>query len=237
MLSSNKLKIIAVISMLLDHIGYILFPDIEIFRILGRLAFPIFAFMIAEGCKYTKNKKKYLMNILSMGIIYQIVYYLFDHSLYMCIFITFSLSIIMIYALQNMKKTLSDKKCTTKNKILSVFILIFSITAVYFINQYFVIDYGFWGCMLPVSASIFHNDNDSEFFRKYDKIPVNVLTMGITMLILAIVMGGRQYYSLFALPLLMLYSGERGKHKIKNFFYIFYPAHLVILQGICIIIN
>ena len=54
-LSSNILKIVACISMLLDHIGFIFFPQYIIFRILGRVAFPIFAFMIAEGCYYTKN--------------------------------------------------------------------------------------------------------------------------------------------------------------------------------------
>ena len=53
-LNNNVLKIIAAISMLLDHIGLILFPSIEIFRILGRIAFPIFAFTIAEGAKYTR---------------------------------------------------------------------------------------------------------------------------------------------------------------------------------------
>ena len=55
-LTNNQLKIIAMISMLIDHIGLQMFPDLLIFRIIGRLAFPIFAYMIAEGCFYTKNK-------------------------------------------------------------------------------------------------------------------------------------------------------------------------------------
>ena len=72
-LTNNKLKIIAMISMLIDHIGVALFPYVEIFRIIGRLAFPIFAYMIAEGCRYTKNRKKYLGIILGMAIVFQLV--------------------------------------------------------------------------------------------------------------------------------------------------------------------
>ena len=49
---------------------------------------------------------------------------------------------------------------------------------------------------------------------------------------LAADLGGTQWYSLLALPLLLLYSGKRGKANLKYFFYIFYPVHLVVLQGI-----
>ena len=54
-LSGNALKILAAIFMTLDHMGLMLFPHIPLLRILGRLALPIFAFMIAEGCKYTRD--------------------------------------------------------------------------------------------------------------------------------------------------------------------------------------
>ena len=71
-LNNNQLKIIALISMVLDHVGLALFPKIELFRILGRLALPIYAYMIAEGCAHTKNRKRYLGMILGMGLIFQI---------------------------------------------------------------------------------------------------------------------------------------------------------------------
>ena len=58
-LTGNALKILAAIFMTIDHIGVMLFPRMLILRIIGRLALPVFAFMIAEGCKYTRNKKKY----------------------------------------------------------------------------------------------------------------------------------------------------------------------------------
>ena len=77
-LSGNTLKIIAAVSMLIDHVGFLFFPNFIIFRILGRLALPIFAFMIAEGCRYTKNKLKYFLTIFILAAICQIVYFLYD---------------------------------------------------------------------------------------------------------------------------------------------------------------
>ena len=62
-LTGNALKIIAAISMFIDHMGLIFFPGVELFRILGRIALPIFAFMIAEGCKYTKNRLRYFLSV------------------------------------------------------------------------------------------------------------------------------------------------------------------------------
>ena len=62
-LNGNHLKLIAVFTMLLDHVGILLFPQIRLLRILGRLAYPIFAFMIAEGCRYTKNKLRYFYGV------------------------------------------------------------------------------------------------------------------------------------------------------------------------------
>ena len=81
-LSGSSLKIIAVISMLIDHIGYILLPEVAFLRYIGRLAFPIFAYMIAEGCRYTKNRAKYLGMIAGMAVIFQAVYFVAMQSLY-----------------------------------------------------------------------------------------------------------------------------------------------------------
>ena len=62
-MNRNVFKIIAVVSMLIDHIGMVLFPDSDGFRIIGRMAFPIFAYLIGEGCIYTESKPKYLFKV------------------------------------------------------------------------------------------------------------------------------------------------------------------------------
>lgn len=220
-LSGNALKIIAAISMTLDHMGLMLFPKILFFRILGRLAMPIFAYMIAEGCKYTRNRRKYLGMVFGLGAVCQIVYWFVDHSLYFSILITFSLSICIIYAMQHWKE---------KQDFPSCLVFAAAIAAVYGLNRVFEIDYGFWGCMLPVFAALPHK-------TKYDLYPVSILTLGLGLVLLSMDIGDIQIYSLFVLPLLLAYSGKRGKWNLKYFFYIFYPAHLVILEGIAMLIR
>ena len=56
-LTNNQLKLIAMLSMLIDHVGMLLFPGVRVLRIIGRLAFPIFAYMIAEGCAHTRSRR------------------------------------------------------------------------------------------------------------------------------------------------------------------------------------
>lgn len=57
-LDATALKLIGVVTMTIDHIGYILFPNLAVLRIIGRLAYPIFAYLIAEGCTYSRHKAK-----------------------------------------------------------------------------------------------------------------------------------------------------------------------------------
>ena len=103
-LSGNILKIIAAICMALDHIGFVFFPRVLFFRIAGRISFPIFAFMIAEGCKYTKNKLRYFLTIALLGCIFQVVFYIVEQSFYLGVLITFSLGILAVYSLIFAKK-------------------------------------------------------------------------------------------------------------------------------------
>ena len=98
-MNSNQLKIVALLAMTCDHVGKLLFPLIDILQIVGRLAFPIFAYMIAEGCIHTKSKKKYLLTMAGLGLICQIVYFVAMDSLYLCVLVTISLSIGLIYVL------------------------------------------------------------------------------------------------------------------------------------------
>lgn len=215
-LSGNTLKILAALSMLIDHVGLMFFPRVPFLRVLGRLALPIYAFMIAEGCKYTRNRKRYFLTLFLLAAVCQSVYYFVDGTLYFSILVTFSLSVLMVYALDAVKGVPGP---------VTVLALVSAVAAVYVLNQRFTIDYGFWGCMLPVFASVFHK-------TKYDRIPLNVAMLGIGLLFLALDFGGNQWFALLSLPLLLCYSGKRGNWSMKYFFYIFYPAHLVILQAI-----
>ena len=77
-MSAFVLKLIAVISMLFDHTGYLIFGKASFFNYIGRLAFPIFAFQIAEGYTHTKNLKKYILRLFVFALISQIPFQIFS---------------------------------------------------------------------------------------------------------------------------------------------------------------
>lgn len=221
-ISGNALKIIAAAAMVCDHVGLMFFPGVELLRIIGRLAFPVFAYMIAEGCRYTRNRKRYFGTIFILAVVCQVVYYLADRSLYMCVLVTFSASIPVIFLLQKLKR---------QPRWYWVLALAASVAAVWQLNRMLTIDYGFWGCMLPVFAALFHDTG------KWDRKEIHVLSLGVGLVLLALDMTRIQWYALFALPLLLAYSGRVGKRKMKYFFYVFYPAHLVLLQGLAMVLK
>ena len=230
-LTNNQLKIIAMMSMLCDHIGLLFFPTMDIFRIIGRLAFPIFAYMIAEGCRYTKNRTKYLGMIAGMGIVFQLVYLVAMGSLYQGILVTFSLAIITIYAIDGIFKS---KK---------LWMILASIASLLFVAAFvfvlpvllkgtdFDIDYGLWGILLPVAVYFLPN----RLWRTVG-IALILLARAIHYTVFPVSLGTLQWFALLSVVLLALYNGERGKAKMKYVFYIFYPAHLVILYGLAMLI-
>ena len=208
-LTGNMLKIIAAVSMLLDHGGLLFFPREMGFRIAGRLAFPIFAYMIAEGCRYTRNRWRYWGMIAALAAVCQIVYFVAAGDTYLSVLVTFSLAIPTVFALRKWQAERSWAWALLTAALVAV---------IWMLNRYLEIDYGFWGCMLPVLVAAVPG------------APWAGLTAGLVML--GVTFGGVQWYGLLAVPLLLCYNGRVGKRKMKYFFYIFYPAHLVILQAL-----
>ncbi len=222
-LTGNILKIIALVAMTIDHIGVQLFPDILVLRIIGRLAFPVFGYMIAEGCTYTKNRKKYLAFVGVTALICQIVYLFAMGSVYQCIFVTFSLSIGLIYLFDD----------TVKNG--EVHRWIFAVLALVFVGFLtfvlpgcdgvgdFDVDYGFFGVIYPVIVYFAEG--------RTAKIIASAFGLGLV----AMYYGNIQWYSMCALVLISLYNGERGRMKLKWFFYVYYPIHLCVIYGLSLV--
>lgn len=218
--------------MLADHIGLLF--HIPSLRIIGRLSMPLFAYMIAEGCRYTRNKIKHFLLIFLLGVGCQLVYAVVaPYEIYLSILITFSISILLIYLLQYFKECLFNESSVLK-KIISGSAFIVGVALTYFVNRistingkYFYIDYGFWGCMLPVFASLFD-------FKKHSPplSMLNALCFTAGLVFLSLSLDSTQWYSLFSLAILALYNGNKGKLNTKYFFYIFYPLHLAILYGL-----
>ncbi len=238
LLSGNALKLIAALTMLIDHIGMILFPNVILLRVIGRLSFPIYAFMIAEGCRHTRNKLRYFLSVFSLALICQIAMYIYANSLFMCILVTFSLSILCIYAFRYMKKTVMLEESSNAKKLGSIAAFFAAFIGAYLFCQIFEVDYGFFGVMIPACTAIFETEDElPRLMRPLGIERVRVIMLGLALTVFVAVYGGIRNFALFALIPMLLYSGRRGRFKMKYFFYVFYPAHLLILYFLAYILN
>ncbi|MBQ3145791.1 MAG: conjugal transfer protein TraX [Clostridia bacterium] len=221
-MSSFVLKMIAIISMFVDHIGYGIFGKFSYFNYIGRLAFPIFAFQISEGYIYTKNLKKYFFRLFFFALISQIPFMLFcsiissEFSLNIFFTLLLGLSCIFIY----------DK---SKYKSLGIIASI----AIGFVAQISNCDYGFYGVAIILIFHIFKNNfiNASIFF---------IIATSIKYLIPIIQYGFYNVYlylficTLIPLLFLAAYNNKKGRNT-KYLLYLFYPLHLLLIYGISLL--
>ena len=158
LLSNNTLKIIACIAMLLDHAAVLIFtasryPNLyPILRSIGRIAFPIFAFMLAEGCFYTKNKTRHFLVFATFSIIIQLIYMAFDGWKFDASIMTvFLISIILIrYYDYAEKMFFSEKKWLG---IILFICLLMLVVGLFFLDntkpEWFRNNYGYYGMIAP----------------------------------------------------------------------------------------
>ena len=237
-MSSFILKLIAAVSMLCDHAGIILFPGVPVLRVIGRLAFPLYAFCIAEGFLHTRNRLRYFLRIFILGILCQIVYTVAERELYLGILLTFSFSIVLMALADCVKKAFAGEKSALAelyrricgqtlperaDRAVSLGLTVTFVLALMLLTSNITVDYGFFGILLPVSAILFE-----------DRV-MRLISFSCCLLAVAVSFGASfpiQYWSLLALPLLFLYNGQPGRVRMKYFFYIFYPAHMALLYGI-----
>ena len=238
-MTSNKLKIIACISMVLDHIGYLLFPNIIHFRYLGRIALPLFAFFVAEGCIYTRSKIKYFLQMLILGVACQL-FYVGEAiasgqitEIYLNILFTFCLSVLVCSAFIYLKKAVQNKnkKQIALCGLLFALSIIFAAVCCAALTSIFgitiTVDYGIEGVLLPLFAVMFKNKNK------------RLIAFSVGTVIYCLVRFSFQpyiWFSLLALPLLLVYNGKRGNKKLKWAFYLFYPLHFAAIYGISMLV-
>lgn len=214
--------------MVLDHVGKVFFPDIAIFIIIGRFAFPIFAYFIAEGFYFTRNRKKYFLKILIFAIISQIPYlFLFDG---LNILFTFFVSIILLFIVDMLFKTRGFQKFILI--VITVLILILS----YLLGLLGIIDYGLYGVLLPI---IFYLFRDGDFV-KFSLFIIMVILGVVGEILLvgsALFINFIPLFSILSVPVLLLYNENFKNSKVfKYLFYILYPLHLAFILLIKVII-
>ena len=236
-MTANKLKIIACLTMLIDHLGVIIFPQVIVLRYIGRLAMPIFAYFIAEGCVHTRSKLKYFIKIFVLAVICQAIFlaeqlyygYVYDYRLN--ILFTFSLSIIICSLFVLAKE--SFIKSEVKNGILYSIAFIISCTLSILACTYstkitgvnLTFDYDIAGIFLPLFAVIFKN--------RFLKLGCFAIGLVVFNLLLTNKLPFT-WFSLISLPLIAFYNGKYGTNKLKYVFYLFYPVYFLLIYLIII---
>lgn len=230
--SNNVLKIIACITMLIDHMGVLLFPKITILRIIGRIAFPIFAFLLAEGCYYTSNKIRHLLVISGFAVVMQVVLFLATRMTDFSIFIHFSIAVLLCLVIDVIEKFIRERKVIVSIALVLSFII--SVIMLILIDKnttYFFSNYGIYAIFVPVVLYI---------IRKYIKhvhLLVSILIICLSMVLMHFfTVWMYQLYGMIACVFILLYNGKKGKYNLKYLFYIFYPLHLVVLYAIALIL-
>jgi hypothetical protein len=219
-MNSSQLKVFACLVMLIDHMGYIFFPNLLWLRVIGRLAFPLFAYFIAEGYRKTKDVTDYLGRLTLFALISQLPFmFAFNtKGLYLNVFFTLAMGLYAVYNYDKSKK---------------LYMLIVIALACQAVNT----DYGAYGVLLVFLFNKYH-DNFKEMVKsvilltiavqllqagiKYYTIPSAYLSRNLLFVL------GIQPLCLLSLILIKFYNGERGA-KLKYLFYAFYPVHLIVL--------
>ena len=211
-MNSLILKIIALSTMIIDHYGAVFQPGEIIFRLIGRLAFPIYCFLLVEGFIHTRDVKKYALRLLAFALISELPFdYAFFNGIYwghQNIFFTLLIGLLAMYFLEKFK----DDRYAIKLAIgLGT---AFAATAL-------STDYGYIGIVYILA---FYYTSQLPIFKR---LLLVAAAMFLTNLIGS---SGLQQYSLLGLIPIMLYNGKPGiKNKaVQIFFYAAYPLHLLL---------
>lgn len=223
-MNSFSIKLVAFICMVVDHIGSVFFPEVVALRIIGRISFPLFCWLIAEGAYYTKNIELYLRRLFLLALVSQIPYTMLfppepAQSVGLNVLFTLSLGLSVIVVLKT-KLSLTIKA---------------SVSAALLGASYFLpLDYGMTGVLTIVGFYLFRGQLLFTIMAMVVLVFVTYLgplAIGVIdqqpfdskMLMYLI-----QPFSLISLVFIVAYNGKQGA-SWKYFFYGFYPGHLMLL--------
>lgn len=212
LLNGGHLKLIAIASMVFDHSLKTFLPsDFMIFTYIGRVAFPLFCFLLVEGFLHSKNIKKYIFRMGIFALISEIPFDLafqfqelhrFQAKQFWTdtnVFYTLFIGLIVLLCIQ---------KC--RESIFPTILILFS---GYIVAELLQTDYGGPGILLI-----------GLLYLTREKLLLQVISVS---LVAIFVFGGIDIYEVCAIIPIVLYNGERGI-RLKYFFYCFYPAHLLL---------
>lgn len=231
-LTSFHLHIIAMAAMLCDHLWFAVIPGNDWLTAVGRIAFPIFAFMTVEGFFHTKDLKKYIKRLLFFAVLSEIPFNLMVGSsvfypLHQNVLWTFLIGIGLMWI---------NEQAKDKNALVRFLVGVGTVFMGFIIGLITFVDYHYAGVMTVLVFYFFRDRNWKCFLAQLlclIYINAEVLSgyeyifefFGREWHIL------RQSFAVFALIPIWLYRGKQGYYNrtVKELYYRFYPAHLIIL--------
>lgn len=203
-INTFTLKMIAIIAMFIDHLGAVIFPEYIELRIIGRIAFPIFAYTLVEGFVYTHDVFKYMKRLGVLALLSEIPFDLaffgtpleFGHQ---NVFFTLFLGIMMLYLLINTPSTF-------RKMVLVI--------AMFLLSEFLRTDYSSMGLLMIL---VYYYFREKKLIKYIGIAIINIFLMGYI-----------QSYAILALIPIMFHNRQQGP-KCKTFFYGFYPVHLLVL--------
>lgn len=220
-LSGAWLKLIAILSMLIDHVNKaLIYPNLvsndgvlttvsNIFDIIGRIAFPLFCFLLVEGFFKTRCRKKYLLNLLIFGVISEVPFDMFTTASFFNmnwnnVMFTLAFVLITIWIIDILKERMQKLPKTLWYFASFIIVIIMCIAA-----MYLSLDYEHHAILIGYFFYLFHD------------VPLLAIPFGYASMY-------TQPWALLGFGLTLTYNGKRGKqNKMLNYW--FYPAHLLIL--------
>lgn len=222
-MTAFQLKLIALITMVIDHVGVFFFPQILLFRIIGRLAMPLFAWLIANGAHHTKDIYSYMRRILVFAVISEVPFVLANRQrdpAFDTINILFSFTL-GLGAIMLLNKT--------RHTFMRLAIILASVAAAYMLKT----DYGPTAVLMVVISYVYYKDLP-KMIMLHTLLIVSVYTLPILIQLSGnphqAVDGVRLFQPLCLLSLLAIafYNKKEGI-KTGYYLYFFYPLHLLII--------
>lgn len=230
-LTSNMLRTVAIIFMLSDHIWATYMSFGNWMTYLGRLAFPIFAFQIAEGYIHTSSFKRYALRLLGFAVVTEIPFNLFYSSRFFNpyhqnVLFTFLLGLMAIHVIDGLKKNFSAKKLA-----LSVLWLLLICAG----SVLGFVDYGFKGMLMVVMFYVLRDFPFAWAAQLVAMILINIVFF--EGLVVPVELFGKtveiptQGFAVLSLIPIWLYGGRKGASgkALQYGFYAFYPVHMLVL--------
>jgi len=230
-MNTFAIKIIAVVTMLIDHIGVVLFPRDLIFRVIGRVAFPLFVYLIAEGFRHTRSKEKFLLRLFVFALISERFYMMAFESIHFFEFRFSTNNIFYTLFLGGLAILCWDMICEFFKSFIAKCV-IFSIVAsgILVIAGFLSADYGIYGVVF-----IFIMYVVKPFWLRM--LAMLILCLWQFNWIISALIANQNVSNMHILmipagilPILLVicYNGKKG-WGWKWFFYLFYPVHLAVL--------